>query len=116
MAAADHNMRPECAKEFGELKQGLRTANEFRIEFRHELSDIKKRIDDLQRSTSINATEVRDLLKGHIGESTGRDRRLEAVEAAIEKLDNRAWTERATSGGIGAGVVIAVEWGLRMLM
>jgi hypothetical protein len=95
----DHELRPECAREFGRIQAAEEAAREFRAEVRNSLGDIK---DDV--------ADMKEMLANHVGVATSVVDRIEAAEEDIDIINDRMWRERVISAGGAGGVFALLSW------
>ena len=89
---ADHELRPECAKEFGKISTALEGQKELR-------SDQKVMMSDLG--------EIKTMLVAHIALDDGRNARLDSFESGLDKLDGRVYSISAKVAGV-VGILIVI--------
>lgn len=102
-----HEMRPECAREFGKLSAEAKAHSEFRAEVRADLAELKTQLADL--------ADIKEMLAEHIGQSTGGWQRIETLENHQSKLEDRMWGERLKSGGIVGILILAIQFLIKTL-
>ena len=114
---ADHEMRPECAVEFGKIQTALEFHKEWRDESRNTLSCIKKEVEKLTgngnrgRIDSIadQLTDIHKLLAVHLKESEARDKRLDEQSDRIDELDRRLFKVAVGAAALAALLAPVIE-------
>lgn len=100
--ASEHDMRPECAMEFGKITAERTQAAEFREEVRSTLLAIQKEIHVLTGNGNRGKIdEISGMLGEYISSTKSQDHRLAAVEESQRRMDSRMW-----SLGMKLGVMI----------
>lgn len=105
-----HDLRPECAKEFGRIHRSLEFHQEWRTEQRQSLLNIQKEVEKLTGNGNrgriddifLDLAEIKTMLISHIAEATARDHRLDAHAARLDKLDSRIYTVAIGAAGLTA--------------
>jgi CII-binding regulator of phage lambda lysogenization HflD len=116
---ADHEMRPECAKEFGVIQADLRHHDEFRKEVRSSLAGIDHEIKKLTGNGNKGRVEHLSDAVGELGKLLTRsitksDAVVEAIQVRMENIEkqqkkigeeqervaSRMWSERLRITGI----------------
>lgn len=109
MESIKHDLRPECAKEFGKIQAREEAHSDFRVEVRSELKSINDNMKTLP--------EIKELLSKHIGESGGGWQRIEKLEENQKELTEKhdslktgVWQDRVKTSGLTATLFMTAQF------
>jgi hypothetical protein len=120
---ADHELRPECAKEFGSIQKGLEFHKEWRDEQRVALSTLQREVEKLTGNgnrgridgISDDISEIKTMLVGHIAEAEERDHRLDTHDKLLEKYEGRVYAISLKVAGVVAFLAMVIKLGIDRL-
>jgi len=106
--SGEHEMRPECALEFGRIQTALEFHKEWREETTQKLNCIQKEIEKLTGNGNRGKIdEIRILIEGQIASFAASEHRIDDLEKKIKLLEERVFsTSLKVAGGIGVASVI----------
>lgn len=114
----DHEMRSECAKEFGSIQTALAFHKEWREEQSHKLDRIQKEVEKLTGNGNKGKidelfnklSDLNTLIAQHIAMAESSQHRIEVLEQKTGLLEERIFSTSLKVAGVVGAVTIILHW------
>ena len=113
--AADHEMRPECSREFGKISTALEFHKGWRDEQLSKLNKLQSEIEKLTGNgnrgkideLASSLASVERMMTDHLARSEASQQRISSLEQRVDVLDSRVFsTSVKVAGAVGLLVLI----------